>query len=87
MKAKKDFIIVVKRKGVITYLSYKFIKGKGVKMTWSNRYEALKDNATVFNSYGKALSILLYLDSNKDQGDIIADESYDIIERSNIIER
>jgi hypothetical protein len=87
MKQRKDYIIAVKRKGVVTYLVYKVVKGKGVTMTWKQRYEELKDNATVFNSYGKALSMLIDLDNSKDQSDIAAGESYDIIERGSIIER
>jgi hypothetical protein len=87
MKQRKDYIIAVKRKGVVTYLVYKVVKGKGVTMTWKQRYEELKDNATVFNSYGKALSMLIDLDNSKDQSDIFAGESYDIIERGDHIER
>ena len=86
MKQRKDYIIAVKRKGVVTYLVYKVVKGKGVTMTWKQRYEELKDNATVFNSYGKALSMLIDLDNSKDQSDIAAGESYDIIERGDSIE-
>lgn len=81
MKERKAFIIVVKRKDLVTYLVYKVIKGKGVTMTWKQRYEALKDNATVFNGYGKALAVLIDLDNSKDCNDIKAGESYDIIEK------
>jgi hypothetical protein len=87
MKQRKDYIIVVKRKGVVTYLFYKVVKGENIKMTFKDRYETLKDNATVFNSYGKAFSMLIHLENSKDQSDIAAGESYDIIERGDHIER
>lgn len=81
MKSRKDYIIVVKREELITYLDYKVSKGKGIVMTWTNRYEKIKDNATVFNSYGKALSMLIKLDNIKDNDEDFAGESYDIIEK------
>ena len=82
MKSNKSFVIQVNRNGVISYLTYSVIKGNGITMTWKDRYtEKLKDNATTFNSYGKALAILIHLDNTKDQSDIKANETYDIIQK------
>lgn len=81
MKSRKDYIIVVKRDNLITYLVYEVNKGKGITITWRNRYEKNKDNATVFNSYGKALSVLIDLDNIKDNDHDFIGESYDIIEK------
>jgi hypothetical protein len=82
MKSNKSYVIQVNRNGVITYLSHKVQRGKGIRITWRSRYE-LKDNATTFNSYGKALAMLIDLDNNKDNADIKANETYDILEMGN----
>ena len=83
MKSNKSYVIQVNRNGAITYLTYKFLKGKGIKMTFKSRYETFKTNATIFNSYGKALAMLIDLDNSKDETDIKANETYDILEMGN----
>ena len=84
MKLNKKFVIQVNRNGVITYLNYSVVKSKGITITWKDRYtEKLKDKATTFDSYGKALAMLIELDNNKDEKDIEANETYDILEMGN----
>jgi hypothetical protein len=83
MKSNKSYVIQVNRNNLLTYLHYKVMKSKGFKMTFKDRYEKLKDNATTFNSYGKALAMLIDLDNSKDETDIKANETYDILEMGN----
>jgi hypothetical protein len=83
MKSNKSYIIQVSRNGTITYFSYRVTKGNGVTMTWRSRYESSIDDATTFNNYGKALAMLIELDNNKQNTDIKANETYDIIEMEN----
>jgi hypothetical protein len=83
MKSNKGYVIQVNRNGVITYLSHRIVKGNGVKMTWSSRYERTINTATTFANYGRALAILIELDNSKSEIDIKANETYDIIETGN----
>jgi hypothetical protein len=83
MKSNKSYVIQVNRNGAITFLSHRIVKGNGVKMTWSNRYERTIHTATTFSNYGKALALLIELDNKKSDLDIKANETYDIIETGN----
>jgi hypothetical protein len=83
MKAKRSFIVEVERKGVISYLVYRTQKGKGISISFVSRYENKKQNATTFNSYGKALAMLLTLDNEKEKDNHFKDDNYKILELDN----